>query len=78
MIPRESLDGLTDIVTAYILAGNVNVIIVRSAEAKDLITRSSRFRDSMTRVHRGVSAYDVRDGGMNEGHDLSELYEDAG
>lgn len=42
-----------------ILAGNVNVIIVRSAEAKDLITRSSRFRDSMMRVHRGVSACDA-------------------
>lgn len=65
--------GYRDGQVSYV--GNVNVIIVRSAEAKDLITRSSRFRDSMTRVHRGVSAYGVRDceGDEREGRgDLSE------
>lgn len=67
LIPRGmSLDGPVSH-SRHILAGNVNVIIVRSAEAKDLITRSSRFRNSMMRVHRGVSADDVR-----EDRDLSE------
>lgn len=71
VIPREtSLDRASCRRASWwrILAGNVNVIIVRSAKAKDLITRSSRFRDSMTRVHRGVSAYETR--GWSEGSRL--------
>jgi len=41
-IPREISLDVYGIMPCGILAGNINVIIVRSAEAKDLITRSSK------------------------------------